>query len=157
MISTPSGCQIVLAEDNPADVGLVRHVLRAHAIDCDLRVISDGEEVLSFITGLDLNTTMRCPDLLLLDLHLPKRDGKEVLEHLRTSERCRQTPVVIFTSSDQGADCSIAGWAPALRYFRKPVSLAQFMRLGIVIKEVIAMRHPVSRVAPASTEYMTKY
>ena len=89
MSSTPSGCQIVLAEDNPADVGLVRHVLRAHAIDCDLRVMSDGEEVLSFITELDLNTTMRCRDLLLLDLHLPKRDGKEVLEHLRTSETMR--------------------------------------------------------------------
>ena len=64
-----------LAEDNPADVGLVRQALRDPEVHCELRVIPDGEAVVTFIDGLDLDGKLRCPNLLLLDLHLPKRDG----------------------------------------------------------------------------------
>jgi CheY-like chemotaxis protein len=99
-----SSRQIVLAEDNPADVGLVRAALREHGVDCELHVISDGEGVLSFIDSLDLNSKIPCPDLLLLDLHLPKRDGNEILKYLRASGRCAQTPVVILSSSDAPSD-----------------------------------------------------
>ena len=132
-----SPCQIVLAEDNPADVGLVRYALREHAVACDLRVIADGEEVFSFITGLDLDSKRRCPDLLLLDLHLPKRDGNEILRHLRTSERCGRTPVVVLTSSDADVDRELAEKNAAIHYFQKPSSLEQFARLGHIIKEVL--------------------
>ena len=130
-------CWIVLAEDNPADVGLVRHVLREHAVDCELDVISDGEEVLSFINELDLDSK-RCPDLLLLDLHLPKRDGNEVLKHLRASQRCGRMPVVILTSSDASWDRQNAEKKnEAIHHFRKPISLDEFLRLGNIIKDVI--------------------
>ena len=134
---SPSTCQIVLAEDNPADVGLVRYALREHAIDCELRVISDGEEVVSFIDHLDVDSKIPCPDLLLLDLHLPKRDGNEILKHLRSSERCGRTPVVVFTSSHESWDLQNAERDAALHFFKKPASLDQFMRLGNIIKEVI--------------------
>src|SRR5579863_96160 len=96
--------QILLAEDNPADVGLVREALREHNVACDLRVISDGQEVLAFIDQLDADDRLPCPDLLLLDLSLPKYDGREILHYLRSSERCGRTPVVIMTSSDWFGD-----------------------------------------------------
>jgi DNA-binding response OmpR family regulator len=131
-------CHIVLAEDNPADVKLVRVALLEHSVDCDLRVISDGEEVLEFIRGLDRDQGFPCPDLLLLDLHLPKRDGNEVLKELRSSERCARTPVVVLTSSDSPADHKMAQDNAALHYFRKPTSLAQFMDLGRIVKAVLS-------------------
>jgi CheY-like chemotaxis protein len=132
-----SPCWIVLAEDNPADVRLVREALREHDVHCDLRVLTDGEQAVSFITGLDLDSKHPCPDLLLLDMHLPKRDGDAVLRHLRASERCAQTRVVILTSSDAPSDHSSAEKNAALHYFRKPTSLVQFLHLGRIVKEVL--------------------
>lgn len=137
MNSALSPNHIVLAEDNPGDVGLVREALRQHNVHCELRVISDGAEVLAFIDRLDLDATLPCPDLLLLDMHLPKRNGQEVLNYLRASERCGQTPVVVLTSSDWIADRESAEKNAAACYFRKPTSLSQFMGLGIIVKEVL--------------------
>ncbi len=132
-----SPCQILLAEDNPADVGLVRYALREHRVDCELRVISDGEEVLSFISLLDVDSNLPCPDLLLLDLHLPKRDGNEILTRLRSSERCGRTPVVIFTSSETPLDHHDLKHMVALHYFRKSSSLVEFLKLGSIVRTLI--------------------
>ena len=137
MDSTRSPSQIVLAEDNPADVGLVREALREHNICHELRVISDGEEALAFIDRLNLDSKIPCPDVLLLDLHLPKHDGGEILRYLRASERCGQTPVVVLTSSDSPWDHQTADHNAAIHYFRKPLTLGQFMQLGRIVKEVI--------------------
>jgi CheY-like chemotaxis protein len=140
MNSASTPCNIVLAEDNPADVGLVRRALREHAVHCNLHVISDGEEVLAFISGLDVDSKLPCPDLLLLDLYLPKRDGAEVLRFLRTSERCGQTPVVVLTSSQAESDRRSAEKNAAIHYFHKSTSLDQFMLLGKIVKEVISRK-----------------
>ena len=67
-----SSCQIVLAEDNPADVGLVRAALQEHGVDYELHIIDDGAKALSFIDSLDMDSKIPCPDLLLLDLYLPQ-------------------------------------------------------------------------------------
>src|ERR1700689_662332 len=96
---TPSSRYILLAEDNPADVLLVREALEDRAVNCELHVISDGEQVVRFIEQIDSDRALHCPRLVLLDLHLPKRDGGEILKALRSSERCGQTPVVILTAS----------------------------------------------------------
>lgn len=144
MSTTCSRCHILLAEDNPADVGLVREALREHHVDCELRVIGDGEQVLSFIDRLDLDSKLPCPDILLLDMHLPKRDGNEVLTHLRASERCAKTPVVILTSSESPKDLESAENNAAIHYFRKPSSLVQFMQLGTIVKDVINRSRPGS-------------
>lgn len=129
--------RIVLAEDNPADVGLVREALREHKIDYELRVLSDGEEAMAFIDRLKLDTQIPCPDVFLLDMHLPKHDGGEVLRYFRASERCGQTPVVVLTSSDSLGDRQNAEKNAAVHYFRKPLSLAQFMQLGKIVKDVM--------------------
>jgi CheY-like chemotaxis protein len=132
-----STCQIILAEDNPADVAVVRAALREHGVNCELHVIGDGEEALSFIDSLDLDSKIPCPDLMLLDMYLPKRDGKEILKHLRASERCAQTPVVVFTSSDAPPDREYADKNAVVHYFKKPVSLGEFLDLGIIVKAII--------------------
>jgi CheY-like chemotaxis protein len=129
--------QILLAEDNPGDVELVREALREHDVHCELRIISDGEQALTFIDGLDLDSDLPCPDLLLLDLHLPKCGGIEILQRLRASERCGQTPVVVFTSSESMPGPQNAGETAAVHYFRKPASLSQFMQLGQIVKEIV--------------------
>jgi CheY-like chemotaxis protein len=85
MPDTPSRHQIVLAEDSPADVELVREALSEHDARCELRIISDGEQAFAYIDGLDIDSTLPCPDLLLLDRHLPKRDGLEILGRLSQS------------------------------------------------------------------------
>jgi CheY-like chemotaxis protein len=137
MQASSSPCQIVLAEDNPADIMLVRRALEKHAVHCDLHVLSDGEDVLSFFNGLDADSGIPCPDLLLLDLYLPKRDGNQVLTHLRASQRCGQIPVVVLTSSDATWDRENAEKNAAIHYFQKPSSLDKFMLLGKVVKQVI--------------------
>lgn len=132
-----SSCKIVLAEDNPADVRLVREALREHDIACELKVMSDGEDVFRYFSAFDSDTEQKCPDVILLDLHLPKHDGIDLLRHLRTSERCGRTPVVVLTSSDARWDRQSAEANAAVHYFRKPSSLEQFMTLGSVIKDVL--------------------
>jgi len=128
---------ILLAEDNPADVFLVRQALKGSGILFSLRVLSDGEEALRFIDGLENNSSLGCPDLLLLDMHLPKRDGDEILERLRASGRCGQTPVVILTSSDPPRDLDGAARHSVISYFRKPSDLHAFMILGEVVKNIV--------------------
>jgi CheY-like chemotaxis protein len=143
---TVSSRYILLAEDNPADVMLVREALEDRAVDCDLHVIADGEQVVRFIEQIDSDRLLNCPHLVLLDLHLPKRDGGEILKSLRASERCGQTPVVILTSSDSPRDEMNAARHAALHYFRKPASLEQFMQLGDVVSGIIG---PSSRRKPS--------
>jgi len=129
--------QIVLAEDNPADVHLAGDALRQHEVDCRLSVMSDGGEVLSFFQGLDNNLKAPCPDLLLLDMHLPKRDGGEILTLLRSSRRCSDTKVIVMTSSEAPSDIDAAAKSAALHYFRKPSSLGQFLQLGKIVRDVL--------------------
>jgi CheY-like chemotaxis protein len=136
---------ILLAEDNPADVLLVREALEDRAVNCDLHVISDGDQVVKFFERIDSDRALHCPHLVLLDLHLPKRDGGEILKSIRASERCGQTPVVILTASESPRDEANATRHAALHYFRKPASLEQFMQLGDVVNDII---EPASRRTP---------
>jgi CheY-like chemotaxis protein len=140
---------ILLAEDNSADVELVREALEDRAIGFELQVVEDGERAIDFIERIDRDSALHCPKLFLLDLHLPKRDGAEVLRYLRASERCGQTPVLILTSSDSPQDRETAARNAALHYFRKPSTLEQYLQLGDVVKNIIAL-NPGSRSEFAS-------
>src|SRR5580700_5861336 len=128
---------ILLAEDNPADVQLVREALKDREVTCRLHVAADGDQAIQFIARVDRDSTMRCPKLLLLDLHLPGHDGEAVLRCLRASERCGQTPVVILTSSDSPRDREKATANAALHYFRKPATLEQFLQLGDIVTKIL--------------------
>jgi CheY-like chemotaxis protein len=141
---------ILLAEDNSADVELVREALLDRAIAYELHVVEDGERAIDFIDRIDCDSTLDCPRVFLLDLHLPKRNGEEVLRRLRASERCGQTPVVILTSSDSPVDRDTATRNAALHYFRKPSTLEQYMQLGDVVRDIITLRSDTRTVEISS-------
>jgi CheY-like chemotaxis protein len=128
---------ILLAEDNPADVLLVREAIEDRSLNCELHVIADGERVVEFIEEIDADQALPCPQLVLLDLNLPKRHGEEILKFLRASERCGQTPVVVLTASESPYDEANATRYAALHYFRKTASLEQVMKLGDVVNDII--------------------
>ena len=127
--------EILVAEDNPADVTLVREALKTQGLACALHVAKDGAQAIAFVEALDKNGSGL--DLVLLDMHLPKHDGQEILSRLRATERCGQTPVIVMTSSASPRDHEAAERHAALHYFQKPSTLAQFMQLGRIVQDVL--------------------
>jgi len=127
---------ILVAEDNPADVYLIRAALEEHGIDLPLLVAADGLEVLQIMCRLEgVDDTQL--NLIILDLNLPRHDGIEILQRLRGSERLAHIPVVVLTSSDSPRDRILASELGAASYLRKPSSLEQFLGLGAVFKELL--------------------
>jgi CheY-like chemotaxis protein len=133
MTSQPSPF-IVLAEDNSADVLLVREAIREHKIDCVFRCISDGDEVLRFIDAVD-SEHERCPDLLLLDLHLPKRDGQEIVRRLRASTRCAYIPIIVLTAH-LGPGEKLTTENEVL-HFQKSSSVDEYLKIGHLIRQAL--------------------
>ena len=129
---------LLLVEDSPEDVFLVVQALKEAGLEFEFHVADDGEKAIEWIDQVDSNTALPCPQVLLLDLNVPKRTGDEVLERFRESRRCKQIPVVIMTSSESGADRDHALALGATEYFHKPSSLVGFMELGNVVKRLCA-------------------
>jgi DNA-binding response OmpR family regulator len=126
----------MLIEDNRADVGLVREALVEHNVRCEVTVIGNGEIASNFIDEIDAGQHS-CPDLVIIDLNLPKKSGKEVLNHIRASATCKDVAVVVLTSSDDQKDKDdIAPFAP-LHYLRKPSKLDEFIMLGALFKQIV--------------------
>jgi CheY-like chemotaxis protein len=134
--------QIVVAEDNHADIALVREALKTHRVDGELVVISDGAEVIRYFRELDLDSHSPAPDLVLLDMHLPKYDGEEILSALRSTERIAQTPVLVMTSSVASEFEKVAQKHAALHYFKKPSTWEQFSELGIFVRNFLERGKP---------------
>lgn len=130
--------QIVLVEDAEPDVFLVREALEHAGLRFELQVLDDGEKAVDFIDRVDRAEAAH-PDLLLLDLNLPKRSGVQVLERVRQSPICARIPVVVLTSSDSPKDKAQAAQLRATEYFRKPSQLAEFMRLGELVRGLLEL------------------
>lgn len=145
MVTQARPYQILLAEDSAADVGIVRIALRDQGIDHVLHIARDGEEAISFIEKADNDRKAPGPDLLLLDMHLPKYNGEEILKYLRSTERYAQIPVVVMTSSDAPADHERALKHAALFYFRKPSRLDEFVQLGVIVRDILTKNKPFAR------------
>ncbi|MBC8166194.1 MAG: response regulator [Bryobacteraceae bacterium] len=128
---------ILMVEDNPGDVLLLRESLEEHGVECELLVVNDGEKALALLEKVG-SLTSRCPSLVILDLNLPRRSGQEILMLLRSFEACRDVPVIVFSSSDLPADREAAAALGATRYVRKPSSLEEFMKIGGVVKELLS-------------------
>jgi CheY-like chemotaxis protein len=139
-VSTCPTLKILLVEDNPHDVTLVRMALKEAELDVDLSVVADGEQALSFIESLDRDSSQPVIDLLLLDLNLPKRDGEEILKRLRSTERIAQTPVIVMTGSHDPRDYESAQKNAAVHYFRKPSNVTEYMRLGALVRDLFFSR-----------------
>ena len=114
---------ILLVEDNPDDEELTRIAFEENGMLNELVVARDGEEALNFL----LDPANPVPELVLLDLKLPKVDGLEVLKRLRENERTRLLPVVVMTSSKQESDLASSYGLGCNSYIQKPVDFTQFI------------------------------
>lgn len=128
--------RILLVEDNPSDVLLVEEALREHNVSADLEVLADGEVAYSYWDRFSRTGGPPCPDLVLLDINLPKRDGMEILQRIRETPHCAELKVIIVSSSMKTDDLEKARQMGVYEYFRKPSHLDAFMQLGLIIKRL---------------------
>jgi CheY-like chemotaxis protein len=128
---------VLLAEDNRGDALLVSEALVAHNIPHELQIASNGAEAIDFVARMGQPGEALCPDILLLDLNLPRVDGREVLREFRLHPACVTTPVIILSSSDRPSDRDAVRALGATRYFRKPTRFDAFMELGAIVKDAI--------------------
>ncbi|HYZ84743.1 MAG TPA: response regulator [Bryobacteraceae bacterium] len=136
--ATEAKLTLLIAEDNPTDVLLVKEAIKQYALPLDTFVVDDGQKALDFIERHEIDATAPVPDIILLDLNLPKRSGLEVLRQVRQSRKCANVAVVVFTSSDAAEDRNAVGALGITGYFRKPSQYEQFLQIGQVLKEVSA-------------------
>ena len=123
-------------EDNPADAGLVLEALKEHSVQGEVILLRDGEEAIRFFDRIEAEQ-LPCPDLLILDLNLPKKPGREVLARVRSSITCNHMAVAVLTSSDAQKDQDDAVRLGATRFLRKPSDLDEFLSLGGVFRQVL--------------------
>lgn len=127
--------EILLVEDNPADVRLTREALREGKLHNNLYVATDGVDAMAFLRREGPYADAVRPDLILLDLNLPKKDGREVLEDIKADASLRTIPVVILTSSEAEQDILRAYDLHANCYVTKPVDLDQFIHVVKTIEQ----------------------
>ena len=126
--------EILLVEDNPGDIRLTQEALKENKIRNNLHVAKDGVEAMQFLRQINGFKDAPRPDLVLLDLNLPKKDGREVLAEIKTDEKLRAIPVVILTTSDAEDDVAKAYQMYANCYVRKPINLNRFIDVIKVIE-----------------------
>jgi CheY-like chemotaxis protein len=121
--------EILLVEDNDGDVGLIEEVLEEAKIRNILHVAKDGEEAMLFLHGEGKFSGSLRPDIILLDLNLPKKDGREVLKEVKEDSNLKSIPVVILTTSGAEKDIIRAYELHANAYVTKPLDFDQFIKV----------------------------
>ena len=127
--------EILLVEDNPADVRLAVEVLKEEKIYNNLQVVTDGVEAIAFLRRQGKYANVVRPDLIILDLNLPKKDGREVLKEIKNDDTLKIIPVVVLTVSRSEEDILRSYNLNANCYITKPVDLEQFMKVIRTIQE----------------------
>jgi len=119
--------EILLVEDNLEDAGLAIQALREGGLECRISLVRDGAEALEFLHQRGIYARAPKPDLILLDLYLPKKDGREVLAEIRADEHLRPLPVVVLTASKVHEDILRQEQLAVQGYMVKPVDLPKFI------------------------------
>jgi two-component system, chemotaxis family, response regulator Rcp1 len=119
--------EILLVEDNPGDARLTLEAFKEGKMLNSFKVISDGVEALAYLRQEGQHSNSVRPDLILLDLNLPKKDGREVLAEIKADEQLKTIPVVVLTTSTAAEDVARAYGSHANCYITKPVELDQFL------------------------------
>jgi chemotaxis family two-component system response regulator Rcp1 len=126
---------ILLVEDNPGDVRLTREVFKEAKIKNDIKVVNDGEEALAFLRKTGIHKEAETPELIILDLNLPKKNGREVLAEIKTDPVLRLIPVIVLTSSSAEQDILNMYSNYANCYITKPLDFEQFIEVITSIKD----------------------
>lgn len=127
--------EILLVEDNEGDVRLTKEAFRDNKMKNNLNVVRDGVEAVAFLRRQSNYAGAPRPDLILLDLNLPKKDGREVLEEIKSDEDLKRIPVVVLTTSKAEEDILKAYDLHANCYVTKPVDLDEFVKVVKSIEE----------------------
>ncbi len=125
--------EILIVEDSKGDIGLIEEVFEDAKIGNILHIVEDGEEAIAFLRGEGQFSGSPRPDIILLDLNLPKKDGREVLEEVKSDDELKNIPVVVLTTSKAEEDVLRSYNLHANAYIAKPVDFDQFIR---VIKSI---------------------
>jgi chemotaxis family two-component system response regulator Rcp1 len=125
--------KILIIEDNPADVHLIREALLERQINFTLQVIDDGESAFQFFGE---TAGQRVADIVLLDLNLPKISGDAILSRIRQNPALQDVPTVVLTSSDSPKDRNQAERLGATAYVRKPSNLDEFFAIGGLVQQL---------------------
>lgn len=121
--------EILLIEDNPADIRLTQEAFREARLQNTLHVVQDGVSAMAFIRQTAPFQQAPRPDLILLDLNLPKKDGREVLKEIKSYPHIRTIPVVVLTTSDDETDVLRSYDLHANAYLVKPIDILQFIKM----------------------------
>ncbi len=121
--------EILLVEDNPGDARLAEEGLKESKVINNLHIVDDGIEAMEYLRKEGNYTDAVTPDLILLDLNLPKKDGREVLAEIKADEKLKRIPVVILTTSNAEEDVLKTYGLHANCYVTKPVDLDQFVKI----------------------------
>ena len=139
---------ILLVEDNPADVRLTQEVLRETSLDFEMQLARDGEQAMALLRKQAPFEDAQTPDLVLLDLNLPRKDGREVLAEVKADPELRRIPVLVLSTSKAERDILTCYDLHANCYLTKPVDLADFSTLVQTLQNFgfgMAMLPPKSR------------
>jgi CheY-like chemotaxis protein len=128
---------ILVVEDSNTDIFLIREALASEQVAANVQVVRDGYAATNLFDSADADPNAPCPDVVLLDLNLPKKSGAEVLKHLRESRRCKAAQVLIISSSDSMRDRASVERFGVVGYFKKPTEYAEFMKLGSLVKALL--------------------
>jgi len=123
----PRPVEILLVEDSPGDVRLTEEALRDAEVPNNLHIARDGEEAMRFLRRAEGHENVPRPDLILLDLNMPRMDGREVLAEIKKDPELRRIPVIILTTSQSEDDIAEAYSLSANCYVAKPVDLDEFL------------------------------
>ena len=121
--------EVLLVEDDPGDVLMTREAFDDNKVRNSLHVVSDGVEAVAFLRREGEYRNAPRPDLILLDLNLPRKDGREVLEEIKADEELRRIPVVVLTTSEAEEDVLRSYHLHANAYVTKPVDFEQFINV----------------------------
>ncbi len=131
MTPKPAGqpIEVLLVEDDPGDVLLIREAFDFNKVHNNLNVVSDGEQALDYLRGTGEYTARIRPDLVLLDLNLPRKDGREVLAEVKGDPQLRTIPIVVLTTSEAEEDVLKSYQLHANAYVTKPVDFQRFVSI----------------------------
>lgn len=127
--------EILLVEDNPGDVRLTLEAFKDCKVSSNFNTVEDGEAAMAFLRREEKYTNAPRPDLVLLDLNLPKKDGREVLKEIKADKSLKHIPVVILTTSQAEEDIIKAYGLNANCYICKPIDLDNFIKIISSIEE----------------------